>query len=74
MSWKGSRVPVELINVVLLDAYKIQEHEEGVQLWIRRLKDVLHVADDLFNEISTEKGTVFLLFLKSYPFLSTSGR
>ena len=74
MSWKGSRVPVELINVMLLDADKRQEHEEGVQLWIRRLKDVLHVADDLLNEISTVRGTVYLFFLKSDPFMSTSGR
>jgi flagellar motor protein MotB len=46
---------VELINGVHLDVDKRQEHEETVQLWIRRLKDVLHAANDLFNEISTEE-------------------
>ncbi|KAI6678062.1 hypothetical protein NL676_038858 [Syzygium grande] len=45
---------VETIRAVLMDAEKKQWHDNQVKLWLRRLKDVLYDAQDLFDDISTE--------------------
>ncbi|PNY15513.1 CC-NBS-LRR resistance protein [Trifolium pratense] len=46
---------VESIKAVLLDAEEKQEAQNhAVQNWIRRLKDVLHPADDLLDEFVIE--------------------
>ncbi|KAF7845582.1 disease resistance protein RGA2 [Senna tora] len=45
---------VEAIKAVLLDAEQKQHHDILVQLWIRKLKEVLHRADDLLDDIHTE--------------------
>ncbi|WJX91803.1 hypothetical protein P8452_73530 [Trifolium repens] len=46
---------VESIRAVLLDADEKQEEQNNaVQNWIRRLKDVLHPADDLLDEFIIE--------------------
>jgi len=45
---------VESINAVLLDAEEKQEQSHAVQLWVRRLKDVLLPADDLIDEFLIE--------------------
>ncbi|KAJ1427889.1 Virus X resistance protein-like, coiled-coil domain [Sesbania bispinosa] len=42
---------MESIKAVLLDAEERQEQDLAVQIWIRRLKEVLHPADDLLDEI-----------------------
>ncbi|KEH19080.1 disease resistance protein (TIR-NBS-LRR class), putative [Medicago truncatula] len=45
---------VECVRVVLLDAQDKQEQNFVVQNWIRRLTDVLHLADDLLDEFIIE--------------------
>ncbi|KAI6678070.1 hypothetical protein NL676_038866 [Syzygium grande] len=45
---------VQTIRAVLMDAEKKQWHDNQVKLWLRRLKDVLYDAQDLFDDISTE--------------------
>jgi len=46
---------VESIRVVLLDAEEKQEAQNhAVRNWVRRLKDVLHPADDLLDEFVIE--------------------
>ncbi|KAJ1380789.1 P-loop containing nucleoside triphosphate hydrolase, partial [Sesbania bispinosa] len=45
---------IATIQDVLPIAEKMQEQNLAVQHWIRRLKDVLHDADDLFDDIATE--------------------
>ncbi|WJX91836.1 hypothetical protein P8452_73558 [Trifolium repens] len=45
---------VEHIKVVLLDAQEKQEQNCAVRSWIRRLEDLLHLADDLLDEFIIE--------------------
>ncbi|KAJ1399396.1 Virus X resistance protein-like, coiled-coil domain [Sesbania bispinosa] len=46
---------VESIQAVLLDAEEKQEQRDrAVQVWIRRLKDVLYPAEDLLDEFAIE--------------------
>ncbi|GAU50614.1 hypothetical protein TSUD_351910, partial [Trifolium subterraneum] len=45
---------VEHIKVVLLDAQEKQEQNCVVQSWIRRVEDLLHLADDLLDEFMIE--------------------
>ncbi|KAJ1427877.1 Virus X resistance protein-like, coiled-coil domain [Sesbania bispinosa] len=48
---------VESIKAVLLDAEERQERDHSVKIWIRRLKDVLHPADDLLDEFAIHEMT-----------------
>ncbi|KAL9252134.1 Disease resistance protein RGA2-like protein [Drosera capensis] len=41
------------INNVILDAEDKQAEEHAVQDWLNRLKAVLYIADDLFDEYAT---------------------
>ncbi|KAL9264410.1 putative disease resistance protein RGA4, partial [Drosera capensis] len=41
------------INNVILDAEDRQAEEQAVQDWLKRLKAVLYIADDLFDEYAT---------------------
>ncbi|AET01333.2 putative P-loop containing nucleoside triphosphate hydrolase, leucine-rich repeat domain, L [Medicago truncatula] len=45
---------IEVIRAVLLDAEEKQEKSPAVQVWVRRLKDVLLPADDLIDEFLIE--------------------
>ncbi|KAI6678076.1 hypothetical protein NL676_038872 [Syzygium grande] len=45
---------VKTIQAVLMDAEKKQWQDKQVKHWVRRLKDVLYDAQDLFDDISTE--------------------
>jgi hypothetical protein len=45
---------VSTIQAVLLDAEKKASHRVAVKNWLERLKDVLHDADDLLDDFSTE--------------------
>uniref|UniRef100_A0A2N9EMU5 Disease resistance N-terminal domain-containing protein n=1 Tax=Fagus sylvatica TaxID=28930 RepID=A0A2N9EMU5_FAGSY len=45
---------VSTIQAVLLDAEKKASHSVAVKDWLERLKDVLHDADDLLDDFSTE--------------------
>ncbi|XP_027337071.1 putative disease resistance protein RGA1 [Abrus precatorius] len=69
---------IESINDVLLDADDKQE-QARVRVWIRRFKEVLHVADDFLddlaiefmrNKLDEERGTEVTKVL--YPFSSSN--
>ena len=45
---------VSTIQAVILDAEKQSSHSHLIKDWLRKLKDVLHDADDLLDSISTE--------------------
>nr|XP_023873543.1 putative disease resistance protein RGA4 [Quercus suber] len=45
---------VSTIRAVLLDAEKQSSHNHQIKDWLSRLKDVLHDADDLLDDFSTE--------------------
>ncbi|XP_027347883.1 putative disease resistance protein RGA1 [Abrus precatorius] len=45
---------IESIHAVLLDADEKQEQDYAVQIWIRRLKEVLLHADDLIDDLIVE--------------------
>jgi hypothetical protein len=45
---------VSTIKAVLLDAEKKASHSSAIKGWLERLKDVLHDADDLLDDFSTE--------------------
>ncbi|KAL0007246.1 hypothetical protein SO802_008748 [Lithocarpus litseifolius] len=45
---------VSIIKDVLLDAEKQAHHRAVVKGWLEKLKDVLHDADDVLDEFSTE--------------------
>ncbi|MED6170088.1 hypothetical protein PIB30_027553 [Stylosanthes scabra] len=49
------RDTVELIRAVLLDADQKQQHIHVIRIWIRRLKQVLHNADDLFDALMAQE-------------------
>nr|DAD29734.1 TPA_asm: hypothetical protein HUJ06_031202 [Nelumbo nucifera] len=42
------------IKAVLLDAEEQQAKNKAVKDWVRRLKDVVHDADDVVDEFATE--------------------
>ena len=42
------------ISAVIEDAEEEQHHNNQVRVWLKRLNDALHEADDLLDEISTE--------------------
>ena len=42
------------IQAVILDAEKQSSHSHQIKDWLRKLKDVLHVADDLLDDFSTK--------------------
>ena len=45
---------VSTIQAVLLDAEKQSSHSHQIEDWLSKLKDVLHDADDLLDDFSTE--------------------
>ena len=45
---------VSTIQAVILDAEKQSSHSHQIKDWLRKLKDVLHDADDLLDDFSTE--------------------
>ncbi|XP_050284587.1 putative disease resistance protein RGA4 [Quercus robur] len=45
---------VSTIRAVLLDAEMQSSHNHQIKVWLSRLKDVLHDADDLLDDFSTE--------------------
>ncbi|XP_027335271.1 putative disease resistance protein RGA1 isoform X2 [Abrus precatorius] len=45
---------IESINAKLLDADDKQDHDDGVRVWIRRFKKVLHAADDSLDELAIQ--------------------
>ena len=45
---------VSTIQAVLLDAEKQSSHSHQIKDWLSKLKDVLHDADDLLEDISTQ--------------------
>ena len=48
------RDSVQMIQAVLADAGRRQVGEERVRLWLRRLEDVAHDAEDVLGEVSYE--------------------
>ncbi|XP_027337008.1 putative disease resistance protein RGA3 [Abrus precatorius] len=45
---------VESINAKLLDADDKQDQDDGVRVWIRRFKKVLHAADDSLDDLAIQ--------------------
>ncbi|KAK4593126.1 hypothetical protein RGQ29_017322 [Quercus rubra] len=45
---------VSTIQAVILDAEKRSSHNHEIKDWLRKLKDVIHDADDLLDDFSTE--------------------
>ncbi|XP_027337009.1 putative disease resistance protein RGA3 [Abrus precatorius] len=45
---------IESINAKLLDADDKQDQDDGVRVWIRRFKKVLHIADDSLDELAIQ--------------------
>ncbi|XP_027336059.1 putative disease resistance protein RGA1 [Abrus precatorius] len=45
---------IESINAKLLDADDKQDQDDGVRVWIRRFKKVLHAADDSLDELAIQ--------------------
>ena len=45
---------VSTIQAVIFDAEKQSSHGHQIKDWLRKLKDVLHNADDLLDDFSTE--------------------
>ena len=45
---------VSTIRAVILDAEKQSSHNHQIKDWLRKLKDVLHDADDLLDDFSTQ--------------------
>jgi hypothetical protein len=45
---------VSTIQAVILDAEKKSSHSNQIKDWLRKLKDVLHDADDLLDDFSFE--------------------
>ena len=45
---------VSTIQAVLLDAEKQSSHSHQIKDWLSKLKDVLHDADDLLDDFSTQ--------------------
>uniref|UniRef100_A0A2N9HI61 Uncharacterized protein n=2 Tax=Fagus sylvatica TaxID=28930 RepID=A0A2N9HI61_FAGSY len=48
------RDTVSTIHAVILDAEKKSSHSHQIKDWLRKLKDVLHDADDLLDDFSFE--------------------
>ena len=48
------RNTVSTIQAVILDAEKQSSHSHQIKDWLSKLKDVLHDADDLLDDFSTE--------------------
>ncbi|XP_027337056.1 putative disease resistance protein RGA3 [Abrus precatorius] len=45
---------IESINDKLLDADNKQDRDDGVRVWIRRFKKVIHQADDFLDDLAIE--------------------
>ncbi|XP_027336813.1 putative disease resistance protein RGA3 [Abrus precatorius] len=45
---------IESINAKLLDADDKQDQDDGVRVWIRRFKKVLHTADDSLDDLAIQ--------------------
>ena len=45
---------VSTVQAVILDAEKQSSHSHLIKDWLRKLKDVLHDADDLLDDFSTQ--------------------
>ncbi|KAL8139393.1 hypothetical protein V2J09_005414 [Rumex salicifolius] len=45
---------IKTIQAVLLDAEKKQDSSAAIRDWIKRVRDVLYDADDLFDEVATD--------------------
>ena len=45
---------VSTIQAMILDAEKRSSHNHEIKDWLRKLKDVIHDADDLLDDFSTE--------------------
>ena len=48
------RDTVSTIRAVILDAEKQSSHSHQIKYWLSKLKDVLHDADDLLDDFSTQ--------------------
>ncbi|KAL8139381.1 hypothetical protein V2J09_005402 [Rumex salicifolius] len=51
---KKLEASIGTIHAVLLDAEKKQDSSAAVKNWIKRVRDVLYDADDLFDEVDTD--------------------
>ncbi|KAL8139380.1 LOW QUALITY PROTEIN: hypothetical protein V2J09_005401 [Rumex salicifolius] len=51
---KKLEASIGTIHAVLLDAEKKQDSSAAVKNWIKRVRDVLYDADDLFDEVATD--------------------
>jgi len=45
---------IKMFDELLSDADQEQDENPAIKVWIRRLKDVLYTADDLFDEVVTQ--------------------
>uniref|UniRef100_A0A7N2LCW5 Disease resistance protein RGA3 n=1 Tax=Quercus lobata TaxID=97700 RepID=A0A7N2LCW5_QUELO len=63
---------VTTIRAVLLDAEMQSSHNHQIKVWLRRLKDVLHDADDLLDDFSTEVMRIKMMTKKVRLFSSCS--
>ncbi|KAL8139384.1 hypothetical protein V2J09_005405 [Rumex salicifolius] len=51
---KKLEASIGTIHAVLLDAEKKQDSSAAIKNWIKRVRDVLYDADDLFDEVATD--------------------
>ena len=51
---KKLRDSLSSVNAVLLDAEEKQEKSHAVEVWVRRLKEIVYDADDLFDDFVTK--------------------
>ena len=52
--FENLKTTVSIIKYVLLDAEKKTHYSLAVKGWLEKLKDVLHDADDLLDDVATE--------------------
>ncbi|KAL4600404.1 hypothetical protein ACB092_11G197300, partial [Castanea dentata] len=65
---------VSTIQAVILDAEKQSSQDQQIKDWLKKLKDVLHDADDLLDDFSTEVLRQKVLIKKVRIFCSSSNR
>jgi hypothetical protein len=66
------RNTVSTIQAVILDAKKQSSHSHQIKDWLTKLKDVLHDADDLLDDFSTEVLWHKVMTKKEHIFSSSS--